>query len=139
MRVDVAIGGAGPVGCALALALAAAGRSVLLVESRPEITGDGPLRPIALSHASRLILQRAGAWGTFPTTPIGEIDVSQSGMPGRTRFTATDAGVPELGHVASYGALARAMAAPAQKIYGPPADADVSTTGECLRRHQPGN
>jgi len=111
MRVDVAISGAGPVGCALALALAGAGRSVLLVESRPAVTGAGPLRPIALSHASRLILQRAGAWGAFPSTPIAEIDVSQAGMPGRTRFTATDAGLPELGHVASYASLSQAMAA----------------------------
>ncbi len=111
MRVDVAIAGAGPVGCTLALALAATGRSVLVIESRPAVSGDGPLRPIALSYASRLVLQRAGAWGTFPTTPIGEIDVSQSGLPGRTRFTATDAGVPELGHVAAYGVLAQALAA----------------------------
>ena len=111
MRVDVAIAGAGPVGCTLALALAGAGRAVLLVESRPAIPGDGPLRPIALSYASRLILQRAGAWGAFPTTPIGTIDVSQAGMPGRTRFTAADAGIPELGHVASYGVLSQALAA----------------------------
>lgn len=118
MRVDVAICGAGPVGCALALALTGAGRTVLLVESRAQVSSGGPLRPIALSYASRLILQRAGAWGAFPTTPIREIDVSQSTGPGRTRFTAADAGLPELGHVASYGALAGSLAALAAEKAG---------------------
>ncbi|MGH8703810.1 MAG: FAD-dependent oxidoreductase, partial [Burkholderiales bacterium] len=104
---EIAILGAGPVGCALALALRRAGRSVVLLEKRRR-SGDGPaaFRPVVLSHASRLILERVGAWSALATTPIQTIHVSQAGAPGRTRLTATDAGVPALGYVSDYGTLA---------------------------------
>ena len=56
---DILVLGAGPVGCTLALALAGAPHRVRLVEPRP---GALPaFRPIALSHASRLILERVDA------------------------------------------------------------------------------
>ncbi|MSQ54880.1 MAG: 2-octaprenyl-6-methoxyphenyl hydroxylase [Betaproteobacteria bacterium] len=110
MLVDVAICGAGPVGCTLGLALSAIGRKVLLVESRPQGPATGPLRPIALSYASRLILERAGAWDGFAATPIDAIHVSQAGSAGRTQFSAADARLPALGYVASYGELGNALA-----------------------------
>lgn len=105
---DVAIAGAGPVGCTLALLLARSGRSVALIEPRPS-RGVSALRPIALSYASRLILERAAAWDVLRTTPILEVDVSQSSAPGRTRFAAADAGLPQLGHVVAYGELGEAL------------------------------
>lgn len=110
MRVDVAIGGAGPVGCALALALAAAGRRVRLVEARAAAPAPA-FRPIALSHASRLILERLGAWDGLPVTPIDSVHVSQAGGPGRTIMEAAEAGVPSLGYVVDYGTLAGSLAA----------------------------
>lgn len=64
-----------------------------------------PPRPIALSHASRLILERIGAWSSLTPTPIRNIHVSQAGAFGRTRISAQDAGVPALGYVLDYGAL----------------------------------
>jgi len=65
----------------------------------PQPAPAGAFRPIALSHASRLIFERIGAWGDFPVTPITTIHVSQAGAFGRTRLDAADAGVPALGYV----------------------------------------
>ncbi len=115
MRVDgcadVAIQGAGPVGCTLALLLQRQGRSVVLVRPRKEAPAAPAFRPIALSHASRLILERAGAWGRLSPTPITAIHVSQQGGFGRTRMSAADAGVPALGYVVDYAALLEALLA----------------------------
>ena len=106
---DVLILGAGPVGCTLALALQGARHRVRLVEPRPDALPA--FRPIALSHASRLILERLGAWGSFPATPIESIHVSQAGAFGRTRMDAGDAGVPALGYVTQYADLVAALRA----------------------------
>ncbi len=110
MRPDeILIRGAGPVGCTLALALQGGRHGVRLVEPRP---GALPaFRPIALSHASRLILERVGAWGSFPVTPITGIHVSQAGAFGRTRMQAGDAGVEALGYVAQHAELVAALRA----------------------------
>jgi 2-octaprenyl-6-methoxyphenol hydroxylase len=108
MPVEVSVLGAGPVGCVLALLLQAAGRSVCIVEKRGS-PGRPPFRPIALSHASRLILERIGAWHALEPTPIGTIHISQQGAFGRTCLSAADAGVPALGYVVEYGVLLSAL------------------------------
>src|SRR5882724_3179557 len=100
--VDVLIRGAGPVGCALALALRASGLRVAITDAAATAPG---FRPIAVSYASRLILERIGAWTGLPATPIERIVVSQAGSFGRTRLDAADAGVPALGYVTEYAAL----------------------------------
>lgn len=105
---DVLIRGAGPVGCTLALALRGSRHAVRLVDPQP---APAAFRPIALSHASRLILERTGVWGDFPVTPIQSIRVSQAGAFGRTRMDAADAGVPALGYVTQYAALLAALRA----------------------------
>jgi 2-polyprenyl-6-methoxyphenol hydroxylase-like FAD-dependent oxidoreductase len=65
-RADVAIAGGGPVGAALALALAKAGYEVALIEpqSAPVLIADEAydLRTYALSAASIALLTRLGAW-----------------------------------------------------------------------------
>lgn len=106
---EVAIIGAGPVGCALALDLKRCGAAVVLCARRRPGEAAPPLRPIALSHASRLILERIGAWNVLAPTPIRTIHVSQAGAFGRTRISAQDASVPALGYVLDYGALAAAL------------------------------
>ena len=104
MPVEVSVLGAGPVGCVLALLLHAAGKSVRLVEKKPP-AGKTPFRPIALSHAARLILERAGAWGRLEPTVIDMIHISQQGGFGRSFLSAADAGVPALGYVVDYASL----------------------------------
>jgi 2-octaprenyl-6-methoxyphenol hydroxylase len=107
---DLIIIGGGPVGMALALALRGSGASVLLLEARglPGKTEDP--RPLALSHGSRLILQRLGVWKALPeVTPILTIHISNRGGLGRTVLTAAETGVPALGYVINHHDVFRAM------------------------------
>lgn len=112
---EVLIVGGGPVGAATALALRGTDRRVGLVEARsPGATSPDP-RAIALSHGSRLILERLGIWGALQVTPIERIHVSQRGGFGRLELSAREARLPALGYVVDYGPLAdglsRAVAA----------------------------
>jgi 2-octaprenyl-6-methoxyphenol hydroxylase len=112
--VDVLIRGAGPVGCTLALALRSSALKVALLGSAATPVS---FRPIALSHASRLILERVGAWDAIAPTPIDAIHVSQAGAFGRTRLDAADARVPALGYVIDYAALASALRARCDDLF----------------------
>ncbi len=107
-ELDVLVRGAGPVGCTFALALA--GSRLRVAVLRKDVPSPA-FRPIALSHASRLILERVGAWQGLPATPIHRVDVSQQGGFGRTRMEAADAGVPALGYVVDYSILWGALRA----------------------------
>lgn len=109
--LDVLIRGAGPVGCALALALRGSGLRVALLEAA---SASPAFRPLALSYASRLILERLGAWSGLAVTPIDRILVSQAGSFGRTRLDAADAGVPALGYVTDYAGLLAQLRAKVQ-------------------------
>lgn len=104
--IDVLVRGAGPVGCALALALRGSG---LQVRIRSSGAAGGAFRPVALSYASRLILERLGVWEGLHATPIQTIHVSQQQGFGRVRMEAGDAGVPALGYVIDYAALVAAL------------------------------
>ena len=108
MTVDVLIRGAGPVGCALALALRGSDLRVALLDPRSPAQA---FHPIALSHGSRLILERLGVWQGLSATPIEQVRVTQSGAFGRTRLEASEAGVPALGYVTDYASLVAAMRA----------------------------
>ena len=111
LHVDVAIVGGGPVGAALVLALAESGRSVALLEARDVLAAHDP-RALALSHGTRLVLQRLGCWHRLAAqaTPIETIHVSQRGGFGRAVLTAEEAGVPALGYTAEYGDLYASLA-----------------------------
>jgi 2-octaprenyl-6-methoxyphenol hydroxylase len=109
---DIAVLGAGPVGCAAALALRGSRHRVCLRDAGAPPTG---FRPIALSHGSRLILERLEIWGALAATPIETVQVSQRGSFGRTRLEAAEAGVPALGYVVDYTALAQAFRASAAR------------------------
>ncbi len=105
---DLIIVGGGPVGTTLAAALDGSGVSVLLLEARP--AGAREDRPLALSHGSRLILERIGVWEELSSaTPIDSIHVSQRGGFGRTVMHAQEVGVPALGYVTAYSALQAAL------------------------------
>ena len=101
-EIDVLIRGAGPVGCALALALR---HSPFTVRILGRSEGKPAFRPLALSYASRLILERLGAWQGLEATPIHRIRVSQQHGFGRMVMDAADDGVPAIGYVTEYAGL----------------------------------
>ena len=104
-QVDVAVAGGGPVGCALARALSQSSVSVAWIAARVD-AGD---RPLALSHASRLILERLGAWQGLANTPIEAVHVSHQGF-GRTVMRGSDQGLPALGYVTAYSRIVKQLA-----------------------------
>ena len=106
--LDVAIVGAGPVGAAVAALCARPGLSVALFEARPGPSREG--RILALSHASRSLLEDVDAWPAAHATPIASIHISQKGGPGRTLLEAAQQGLPALGYTVTYAALEEALA-----------------------------
>ena len=109
--VDIVIIGAGPVGLALAGALArhsaTAGLSVTLIDSRTRDAADRDPRVLALSHGSQALLAPLG-WPE-QTTPIETIHVSQRGYLGRALIRHHEHRLPALGYVVRYGAIAGAL------------------------------
>jgi 2-octaprenyl-6-methoxyphenol hydroxylase len=104
---DVVIAGSGPVGCALSLALAGSGVSFARIGGESSASD----RPIALSHGSRLILERLGTWRQIPCTPIETIHVSQRSGFGRTIIRSAEYGLPALGYVTTYSEMLAALLA----------------------------
>jgi 2-octaprenyl-6-methoxyphenol hydroxylase len=106
------IAGAGPVGTLTGLLLAQfgldAGR-ILLLDARDAQSAAADARLLALSEASRALLESAGAWPAHAATPIHKIHVSQRGAWGRTLIQKEDYGLAALGHVVRYGELVEAL------------------------------
>lgn len=76
MDYDIIVVGAGPAGLALARALADTDLSVALVDQQPEQRLATPSidgRDIALTHLSRRILQRMGAWEHIPANEVSPL------------------------------------------------------------------
>jgi 2-octaprenyl-6-methoxyphenol hydroxylase len=105
--IDVAIVGAGPVGAMVAALSARPGVRVEVFEARPAPPDDA--RTLALSHASRELIESVGAWPA-ESTPIGSIHVSQKGAPGRTLMSAADMALPALGHTIAFASLVASLA-----------------------------
>lgn len=103
----ITIVGGGPVGAALALALAQQGVPATVLEARQEPPDADP-RAIALADGSRLILQRLGVWEALQpqATPIRTIHVSERGRLGRTILRAAELQREALGYVVNYSDLA---------------------------------
>ena len=108
-RHDIAIVGAGPVGMTLALALKDAGLDILLLDARARGAARHDPRVLALSHGSRLTLERLGVWAQLRATPIETIHISQQGRLGRSLLSAADYGLPAMGYVVAAGDLAAAL------------------------------
>src|SRR5262245_1209837 len=104
---DVVVAGGGPVGAALAVSLRGCGLTVALVE--PPTRPLAAFRPIALSHGSRIILERIGAFHKPKYCAIETIHVSQAGGFGRTVMRAADEALPALGYVCDGGELAATL------------------------------
>jgi 2-octaprenyl-6-methoxyphenol hydroxylase len=107
---DILIVGGGPVGAALAIALADGERAISVIEARGAPPG-GDTRATALSESSVRLLGALGAWSALAgdAVPIHTVEVSQQGHYGRTRLRAEDEGVAALGQVVAYDALSRVL------------------------------
>lgn len=109
MSGELVIVGGGMVGACLALALQGcarqAGWRIRLIEALPpggpEAQPSYDTRSTALSHGSRLLLERLGIWTDLAgcVEPIRQIHVSDRGHPGVTRLYAEKESVPALGYV----------------------------------------
>jgi 2-octaprenyl-6-methoxyphenol hydroxylase len=130
-QTDVLIRGMGPVGATLALALRGCALRVAVVDRpSPAQARARAFRPLALSYASRLILERIGVWHRLAPTPIERVHVSQQGGFGRTLLEAADAGVPALGYVVEYAALDAALRAELARAAIAPAADDAAARCE---------
>lgn len=111
---DVAITGAGPVGSALALLLAANAPNpdrIALVAPWADYDqaseGSDP-RSLALNQGSRDLLEPLGAWPQ-DSADILNVHVSQRGRLGRTLITHEELGVPRLGSVVTYESIVQRL------------------------------
>ncbi|KRG39338.1 hypothetical protein ARC78_14790 [Stenotrophomonas pictorum JCM 9942] len=101
--VDVLVVGAGPAGLCLTRSLAGSGLSVALVEQQPQTALATPAfdgREIALTHASRQILQTLGIWQRIAPgeiSPLRRARVMNGTSPFALGFAAEREGVAELG------------------------------------------
>jgi 2-octaprenyl-6-methoxyphenol hydroxylase len=111
-HADILVAGGGPVGATAALALREGGFDLAILEARETAQPARDPRALALSYASRLILERLDVWRRMPEpTPITRIHVSQRGRLGHTWLSSQEMGLPALGYVVEYGALDGALQA----------------------------
>ncbi|AOH37303.1 5-demethoxyubiquinol-8 5-hydroxylase UbiM [Luteimonas sp. JM171] len=103
MQFDVVVVGAGPAGLCFARSLAGSGLSVAVVEKQPlEAISAPPFdgREIALTHASRAILQALGLWERFDPADVSDLrnaQVSDGESPHPLRISAADGRSRQLG------------------------------------------
>jgi 2-octaprenyl-6-methoxyphenol hydroxylase len=111
---DIAVIGGGMVGASLALALAAAGRRIVLIEG---VSPDSNLqqsfdeRTTALGNASRRILEALGVWDGIADHCgiIRAIHVSDAGRLAFARLVAREQGIEAFGFVVSNRVLGAAL------------------------------
>lgn len=110
---DIAISGAGPVGCALALLLArktSTPKRIALIGKHfiapgtSACAGSFDPRTLAINHGSRVLLEQLNAWPD-QSSSIETVHVSQRGRLGRTLIRHSELNVPRLGSVTPYDAL----------------------------------
>lgn len=111
---DISIIGGGLTGGVLALLLRRLGYRVAIVESRAAtVVGDEPdPRALAVTPASRCILERAGVWPHIDVGRIGVfhgMEVWDAGGPGVIRFADSDVHEPALGYIIEAGVLQQAI------------------------------
>jgi 2-octaprenyl-6-methoxyphenol hydroxylase len=111
---DIAIIGGGMVGASLALAAAAAGRRIVLIEGAAPDARAHPSfdeRTTALGNASRRILEGLGVWNTIADHcgVIHAIHVSDAGRLAFARLAAREQGIEAFGFVVPNRVLGNAL------------------------------
>lgn len=108
---SIVIIGGGPVGAVLALSLQQKSVPFTLLEARAKGASHSDTRALALSHGSRLILEKLNIWSAIEAqaTAIKTIHISQRGGFGRTKLQAAEHQLPALGYVLPYGALTKTL------------------------------
>ena len=108
---DIAICGAGPVGCVLALQLQRQNPAtrIALFGQKPAAQGAAlDPRTLAMNYGSRQLLQQLGVWPQ-KQAPMRTVHVSQQGRLGRTLITPTELDVDLLGCVVNYDDLVQGL------------------------------
>ncbi|QOC22860.1 5-demethoxyubiquinol-8 5-hydroxylase UbiM [Wenzhouxiangella sp. AB-CW3] len=124
MNVDIAIIGAGPAGLSLARALGDKQLEVAVVdpaEAAALSSPDHDGREIALTHASRAILERLDIWSRFATDDISDLTDAwvfdgESDQP--MRITHGDGGADQLGWLISNHHIRQAAWQAAREVRG---------------------
>ncbi|MDZ7734867.1 MAG: UbiH/UbiF/VisC/COQ6 family ubiquinone biosynthesis hydroxylase [Gammaproteobacteria bacterium] len=112
---DIAVVGGGLTGGVLTLLLRQAGYRVAVVESRQpaaEIDERPDPRALAVTPASRCILEHCGVWPELPPARIGTfhgMQVWDAGGGGEIRFVDSDVGEPALGYIIEAGVMQHAI------------------------------
>jgi 2-octaprenylphenol hydroxylase len=116
VETDVLIAGGGLAGSVLAALLSRAGLRVLILEPRQppgdaEETGTDP-RALAVTPASRCVLEAIGVWKHLPGARIGYftgMEVWDENGSGRIEFHSEDAGETLLGYIIEQSVLQAAL------------------------------
>lgn len=105
---NIVIVGGGPVGLSMALFLARQQKKVTIIDQGLDYTQDR--RVLALSFASREILEQLNSWNASRVTPIQRVQISHAGL-GISNIDATDLGLHELGYTVSYADICEKLMA----------------------------
>lgn len=123
-HVDVAVIGAGPAGLSFARSLAGSGLSVALIEQQDRQRLADPAfdgREIALTHASRQLMERLGQWSRIPAgevSPLCDARVMNGSSPFALTFAADVGEAGELGWLVPNHLIRRAAWAAVQGQQG---------------------
>jgi 2-polyprenylphenol 6-hydroxylase len=110
---DVAVIGGGLIGAAAALGLARLARRVLLIEPAPPAAPPArhglDIRTVAMSPASRELLESLGVWSSIVGAPYRRMEVWEERGTAAMVFDAAEVGRAELGWIVENGAAAAAL------------------------------
>lgn len=109
---DVIVTGAGLTGGVLALLLRQAGFSLILIEARDKSAVDTHTpdpRALAVTPASRRLLELTGVWQALPPERIGTFHRMEVWEDSAIRFDCADLGEPALGYIVEASLLQQAL------------------------------
>jgi 2-polyprenyl-6-methoxyphenol hydroxylase-like FAD-dependent oxidoreductase len=137
-RFDVCVRGAGPVGMALALALAGQGLRVALQRAIATPAAAPDLRTYALNAGSARLLASLDVWAALPEdarTAVYDMRIEGDAPGASIGFSAFDQGLPQLAWIVDAGELEQQLAAavrrcPGLSIVGQPVDASLLALAE---------